>query len=216
MNLLRHRAMSGAVSSRLPPEYQEVEYIQQAIDEADRTYIATDFTPNQNSGLEIKATRPNHYVQTSSSSNRFGIQSAVFTNGNTNVRFVFRTAVYPGGNTAVPQYSETDIYEASLINKKYTVKNLTQDTTYSGNTTTSSFTAPRPFCIFASRTLDTIQMFGAGVKLYYIRLYQGTNLVHDYVPCYRKSDHEAGLYDLIDEAFSSGATAGALSYGPEV
>lgn len=55
---------------------------------------------------------------------------------------------------------------------------------------------------------------GAGVsnsrrtKWYYFRIYDGTALIRNYVPCYRKSDNKVGFYDTVNHTFnpSTGAT----------
>lgn len=42
------------------------------------------------------------------------------------------------------------------------------------------------------------------------------NLVRDYIPCYRKSDHVAGAYDLINNTFTENAGTGEFIVGPDV
>lgn len=48
-------------------------------------------------------------------------------------------------------------------------------------------------------------------KLYYMKIYLGTTLVRDFVPCYRKSDNVAGMYDLVNDVFYTNAGSGSFT-----
>lgn len=41
----------------------------------------------------------------------------------------------------------------------------------------------------------------ASMKIYYLKMYTDGVLVRDYIPCYRKSDNVTGLYDLVNNQF---------------
>lgn len=53
-------------------------------------------------------------------------------------------------------------------------------------------------------------------KVYYMQLKQENDLVRDFVPCYRKSDNEVGLYDLVTQTFFTNQGSGSFTYGTEV
>ena len=40
-------------------------------------------------------------------------------------------------------------------------------------------------------------------RTYYLKIYDNNVLVRNYIPCYRKSDHVAGLYDTVGQVFYS-------------
>jgi len=53
-------------------------------------------------------------------------------------------------------------------------------------------------------------------KIYYFNVKDGDNLVIDLVPCYRKADHVAGFYDLINDEFYTTINSDPFYAGPAV
>lgn len=53
-------------------------------------------------------------------------------------------------------------------------------------------------------------------QIYYVKIYDNNILVRDFIPCYRKSDNEVGLYDLVNHVFYTNAGTGAFGQGPIV
>ncbi len=53
-------------------------------------------------------------------------------------------------------------------------------------------------------------------KIYNVKIYTSGNLVRDFVPCYRKSDNVAGLYDLVNGVFYTNGGSGEFTVGPDV
>ena len=53
-------------------------------------------------------------------------------------------------------------------------------------------------------------------KLYYTKIYYQGELVRYFVPCYRKSDNEVGLYDSITGRFFTNAGSEEFSKGPDI
>lgn len=53
-------------------------------------------------------------------------------------------------------------------------------------------------------------------KLYSYKLSKNGTLIKNFVPCYRESDSEVGLYDTISRTFQENAGTGDFSSGPEV
>lgn len=43
--------------------------------------------------------------------------------------------------------------------------------------------------------------FAKSLRLYNCKLYDGNTILRDFVPCYRKSDGEIGLYDKVNDKF---------------
>lgn len=46
-------------------------------------------------------------------------------------------------------------------------------------------------------------------KIYYCNIYSGETLVRQFVPCWRKEDSKAGMYDLVNEVFYTNRGTGA-------
>ena len=53
----------------------------------------------------------------------------------------------------------------------------------------------------------------AEAKIYSCRIKWQGNLVRDFVPCYRKSDSEIGLYDLVNDVFYTNQGSGTFTCG---
>lgn len=50
-------------------------------------------------------------------------------------------------------------------------------------------------------------------KLYNFKWYESNVLVRDFIPCYRNSDNEVGLYDLVNNVFYTNQGTGVFTYG---
>ena len=53
-------------------------------------------------------------------------------------------------------------------------------------------------------------------RLYYLKMYNGATLIRDFVPCYRKSDGVAGLYDMVNKSFYTNEGTGSFIVGHNV
>lgn len=54
------------------------------------------------------------------------------------------------------------------------------------------------------------------IALYTAKFYINDELVRDFIPCYRKSDNEVGLYDLVNNQFYTNAGSGSFLKGKDV
>lgn len=55
-----------------------------------------------------------------------------------------------------------------------------------------------------------------GCDIYWCQLYDGENLLHNFIPCYRKSDGEIGMYDTVSKTFYTNAGTGTFLKGEDV
>lgn len=53
-------------------------------------------------------------------------------------------------------------------------------------------------------------------RIYYCEVYQYGNKVMHLIPCYRKSDNEIGMYDIVRKVFRTGAGTGSFTKGADV
>ena len=54
------------------------------------------------------------------------------------------------------------------------------------------------------------------MKVYRLKLYEDSILMREYVPCYRESDNEIGLYELVNKVFYPNNGAGSFNKGSDV
>lgn len=78
-----------------------------------------------------------------------------------------------------------------------------------------AFTTPTNICIFACNTSSTIHAY-ASARLFSLQFYDEDVLKIDLIPCYRKSDNEVGLYDLVNNVFYTNKGTGKLIKGGNV
>ena len=57
---------------------------------------------------------------------------------------------------------------------------------------------------------------GGNMKMYNLKIYQANKLTNEYIPCYRKTDNKAGLYDLVNGKFYTNDGTGEFILGGEV
>ena len=53
-------------------------------------------------------------------------------------------------------------------------------------------------------------------QTYYFKFWRGGKLIGDFIPCYRKSDSEPGMYDFVTNTFFTNAGTGTIGVGPDV
>lgn len=75
----------------------------------------------------------------------------------------------------------------------------------------SAYTASRLFLFRAST-----YTYMSNTTLYSATLYHGEEKLAEYIPCYRKSDGEIGLYDLVSKTFLINTGTGTFLKGADV
>lgn len=73
------------------------------------------------------------------------------------------------------------------------------------------------FLLFAGRLIDSgntpLIFDGYDMYVYDFKIYESDVLVKHYIPCYRNSDNEVGLYEIINGEFFTNQGTGAFTYG---
>lgn len=188
----------GKNNGGLPSEYQEVEYIENS----GTQYINTGITPGKNYKFEIKfmdTTAENSFYATgarasSSGTIYYGINGSSVT-GN----ILVSSTTINSGAYRMKNY----IYECSAnFNEDKTgtayLKCLTTDDEFTG---TQNAVLPNNYTykvmLFAVRSANIVN----SMRLYYFKQWRNGDLMRDFVPCYRKADNVAGLYDKVTKTF---------------
>lgn len=63
---------------------------------------------------------------------------------------------------------------------------------------------------------STEAKYFAQMRLWNCKMYYNGNLVRDFIPCYRNSDNEVGLYDLVNNVFYTNQGTGVFTYGSKI
>ena len=89
-------------------------------------------------------------------------------------------------------------------------------TTYASNLSVGSFTYNYNWNIFCQTLNNWTYARFSKFKLYYMKIYHGTTLVRDFVPCYRLSDNVIWLFDKVNNKFYANAWTGTFTKGNDV
>lgn len=193
-----------------PVVYQDVEYIEST----GTQYIDTGVIGDEQSGFEMKLYSNNTFstsgygtmfgARMSSGSRQFVLSSYGTSSGGGQVRW---------GNSTT-----NNIYMAKQRVDTVSLRGTTL-TRPNGTTVTltrpSAFTTPSSLTVFALNENGNKIQYGS-LRLYYLKLYDGNTLIRDFVPCYRKSDSVAGLYDTVNSQFYTNGGTGSFTVGPDV
>ena len=191
-------------TARLPAEYQEVEYLQSS----GTQYIDTGYKLSSDSVLEIK-------LSTSVGTTYF-ICGARTTTGSGKF-------VVAANGTGVTRYDLNTTISFGSISRQagvpYTVKMENGTCTVDGEDDTTlsvvDFTCVYDAYLFAANTAGVVTNPLVG-KIYFAKILNLDVLIRDYVPCYRKSDSVAGMYDLVNGTFETNDGTGSFIVGPDV
>ena len=189
----------------LPETYQQVEYIEST----GTQYIDTGYIPVQGFSLEMDNVSINH------TENPLG---ALFSAGTGNYMVIFLC-----GTTYGRYYYE--YFQTGTANEipvfslnKASIKVDSNGVLFINNTQYSvgHYTAPvnSSLNIFRQVKNDTRYI---KAKVGIIKIYTENNiLVRNFIPCYRKSDNEIGMYDAINDVFYTNSGTGTFLKGPDV
>lgn len=202
---------------RLPSEYQQIEYIEST----GTQYIDTGINPISSTRIDIDFA----YVGAGSYAGWapiFGAMSVI-----NNVQEQYAVFINNRSLKLTTNYSSRDIGDNSTVyieaNKKYNLKN-NQGLFYINDILESSISVSNtlsnntrfPVYLFDLNFNGSRMNRGTKMKLYSCKFYDGDTLIRNYIPCYRKSDNEIGLYDLVSNTFFTNAGTGEFIPGGDV
>lgn len=115
----------------------------------------------------------------------------------------------------VPVTYDPDYNEATYIldngSLSLNLNGATSTGTYSGTIINN-----HNFFIFGKNGAGSSGERGNGYRLYFLKLYDNGTLVRNLVPCYRESDNEIGLYDLVGNTFYPNSGSGTFAKGGKI
>lgn len=211
----------------IPAAYQQVEYIQNSnlatyistgitrIDNYTAMHFDLMVTSWQNTG-ESQTLSPISYVVIGESTveayvKRYGVASP--TSGS--FRFNVPNGSGDGSITvANVSYSLNTRYKIDFnVDGGY----FYVDNVLKGNTTTTyEYTGLPSFPLFGLSTRNGFYYGYNKQRLYHYTATQGSTLIRDMYPCYRKSDSVVGMYDIVNDVFYGPSGSGTFYKGPNV
>lgn len=201
--------ISIETTSRLPAGYQEVSYIKTS----GTQYINTKFTPNDNTTIQL--------IFSNDDATTGNYNSIIGTRNNASNANCFALWIDPNRRFGAFYGTGQSItlFPSSLnATAKHTLTMAGRVAEIDGTTVTCPATTSSPsypFFVGACNTGGTADYFSK-ITVYELKIYDNGTLVRDFVPCYRKNDNAAGLYDLVNDAFYSNAGSGSFTAGSDV
>ena len=187
--------------SQLPTEYQEVEYIESS----GTQYIDTGFMPNQDTRVVCDI----DYTLTAATAWLFGARTSneVKTYNVLTYLSKYRSDY---NNKTLDCTSHVNPTGRFVLDKN---KNITYfDNVVGVDVTYAAFQCDYTLYLFANNDAGTAAKHGT-FKLFSCCVYDNGTLVRDFVPCYRKVDNVAGLYDLVNNVFYTNVGSGVFAVG---
>ena len=212
------RATIWRDNSRLPSEYQEVEYIQSSWTQ----YIDTWWIPTIYDSIETKfqtQASPNDTNLYGSRYNRtWGNREDMSVRINTS-SWKWMAVHYPISWATNDTTDTSWFFTSDIINTPRVLKITPQycyvddSIKYTFNVTRTAYTWDLSAYIFWKHEVGD---YGDGSKLwkftvYSFKIWTNDALVRDFIPCYRKADSVIGLYDLVNSQFYTNAGTGTFT-----
>lgn len=205
----------------LPDEYQQVEYIEST----GTQYINTNIEAKSCKSYEIQF-RSTGIVKNVSSWDLDGIFGVNGTDNDVKLWFVYsndRTKAYnqivinnKGVNSN--QINISDYYKTKHNARLEVDKNVIYDGENIGQITgTEEKPVSRTLFLFAVNDAGETRKFYSKTKMYYVNLYDSSSeLIANFIPCYRKSDNIIGMYDTVSNTFFENQGTGSFIKGNDV
>lgn len=203
----------------IPSEYIQLDYIEST----GTQYIDTKVSSgNDNLKFELqysmtKLPAANAYM---------GIFGAYNTENDNTTRLI-----YKGVNNSANSYAyinskaNTNALIDTTLRKENTIYTETIEkknnvTKFTSNTTSTTIEIKNP--IKGNTYSANIVIFDQGansnikssMKLYYFLIYDNDDLIREFIPCYRSSDNQIGLYDIVTKEFYTNKGTGTFIKGP--
>lgn len=203
---------------KLPAEYQEVEYIQST----GTQYIDTGFCPDYKTSFKIKM-----YINSDNNSHDFFF-GVVFDNVPSAPAGAFRLFHHKQNQLYGTQpYRDDVITSINLpLNGEYMFNNGSfyynnVILSYKSGSRVSNWSINYPMYIFCENNVpEGGAKFGTTTNIdrrfYGGQIFQDGVLVRNFIPCYRKSDNEIGLFDLVNGVFYTNQGTGTFSKGGDL
>lgn len=208
MNLLSRRMvlMSAIGKTLLPKEYQQVEYLESTGGQ----YIDTEVIPDTYTGFSIDASFPDVVTDIF----RFGCR-----NDSGETRFILATNnnFYFGYGKSINHSTNWRINPNVFYSMQLNFLNSRQ----AGGNGFPYFPIPATLptmkysiIMFGRNSAGSITSSAQTIKR--CKISQGNEIIRDFIPCYRKADNVAGMYDVVNDKFYTNAGTGNFIVGGNV
>ena len=202
---------------RLPAEYQEVEYLENSGEQ----YIWTDYIP-ECSGLSVEC----DYMFTAS---QFGDDNYLFQARSYGI---ISAECYAGSRwyiyCGIPVFNNVlnSVGNSLNVKHKLLIDSVSETVNIDGvsvdKTGVRAASSIYKLLLFSgysvNNSIENITVYGinSGLRIYNFITRNNGNISANFMPCYRKSDSEPGMYELVSGTFYTNSGTGEFLIGPDV
>ena len=191
-----------------PIDYARVEYIEST----GTQYINTGYIPGPSTDMEIEFSYLD--VNNEASASWYPICGERSSSGYTYLGFWIHKSNHKIAVNYGLYDSIGDGSESISEDVRYNLQNHGSQFFLNNNIFTSSTTqvtkGTTPIYIFTIGNGSSVESRHVLIKLYLFKIYENEELVRYMIPCYRKSDEVAGLYDVIEGVFYANSGTGSF------
>ena len=191
---------------RLPVEYQEVEYIESTGTQWIDTNQLASSTTNVKIIVDVSSYQNNKAIFGTSISGQATSAFRVRSSSNSFICDISKSSI------SVSRLGKLDIsfndqHHQLIVNGEI-------DGTFDDYASFSN--QQNNIAIFTVGRPDLSSSWAITAKLYSCKIYDNGTLVRDFIPCYRISDGEVGLYDLVNNQFYTNQGTGTFAKGSDI
>lgn len=209
--VLELSASESTQDTLLPSEYQQVEYIQSSGNQ----YIDTNVLGKSGLTYELKFILSNlsSDVIPMGCREENSYRAYLLDKEVDNDVFLGFGTNYIKTNISGSIFSNVNIVKTILKDGEQKIY-INNELEYENNLS-QSFSINNSIYLFASNngTVITNKLVG---KVYYAKIYDNDTLIRDFIPCYRNSDNEVGMYDLVNDVFYTNQDTDTFAKGANV
>ena len=209
-------------ASRLPAEYQEVEYIESSGNQWIRTGV---------SAYHLLKTETDFAFTSWDNSNEFAMGGIYSYDNYTKSCRMEIVEIYKPRDNYFGFGANGGFFNSTLTvdtaKHKVEIDNVNGYIKFDGNyvatfttTTSSPNDSSKDICLFAfhnNSSTGTDQILAkCSAKVYSCKIWKSGTLIRDFIPCYRISDSVIGLYDMANNQFYTNSGTGTFTKGADV
>lgn len=199
----------------LPKEYQRVEYIEGTGTQYINTGIKIKPTHKIIVDCQFTAIIAQSRVFGNRNTQSNGLVVTMYMNGNTPSKFAWACQNNTGNWKATNLLADTDRHKFTMdiLNDKVAIDDteITMETSHTNTAKDSLF-----FFAYYSNSTTTAPTIRTNAKFYLSKIYDNNKLAFEFIPCYRKSDNEIGLFDIVNNVFYTNAGTDSFIKGRDI
>ena len=211
--IINMQVSGNSVQPLLPLEYQQVEYLENSgTQRIDVGLVPTNSTSIDITYQSMQPTGASQYIA-GSRVNAGAILEYIINGSSSSTYWDVRLGGVTTTLTNISRMSEKIRSYLQLNNGVgiWTLTRVTAGTTYTKTISSAKVNATANLFLFAYNNIDANTH--VNLRIYTCKIYEKDVLVRNYVPCYRKVDNVAGLYDLVTNEFYTNAGTGNFAIG---